>query len=182
MKSLRLSTIAFLAVAAFPLFGTAHAGTEAKSFKEKVVVEPDTCKFRDFEIQLDGFFTGVAASRSHGNTLNSGVGGGTALNVFFARYFGLGVEANWYGNGGSAEHMILGNAFFRYPICSLNLAPYAMIGGGAGWDHKTVGFGTLGGGLEYRITNNVGVFGDCRWFYGNPDNLAVFRTGVRFAF
>lgn len=182
MKSLRLNSLALLAFAVCPLLGTAQAGTEAKSFKEKVVVEPETCNFRDFEIQLDGFFTGVAASRSSGNTLNSGVGGGTALNVIFARYFGLGVEAFWYGNDGSAEHMILGNAFFRYPICSLNLAPYITLGGGAGWDHKTVGYGTLGGGVEWRFHKNIGTFVDARWFYGAPDALAVFRTGIRFAF
>jgi hypothetical protein len=182
MKPLRLKSLAILAIVVSPLLGTAHAGTESKSFKDKVVVEPPTCNFRDFEIQLDGFFTGVVGNRSHGNTLNSGVGGGTALNIFFARYFGLGVEADWYGNGGSAEHMIMGNAFFRYPICSLNLAPYVMVGGGAGWDHRAVGYGSVGGGLEYRFLKNVGLFGDARWIYGAPDNLALFRTGVRFAF
>ena len=158
------------------------AGTDAKSYK-KVIVEPETtCNFRDLEFQVDGFFTGVVARRTHGQTLNGGVGGGTGLNVFFARYFGLGAEAFWYGNGGTAEHMIVGNAFFRYPICSINLAPYVVVGGGAGWDGTAVGFGHVGGGLEWRFHKNIGLFADGRYFYGAPDGIGVLRSGLRFAF
>ena len=177
MKKLSLSVLcAVLAVA-----GTLNAG-DYKSFKEKVVVVPEVCNFSDTELQVDAFFTGVAGEYNSGHTLNSGVGGGTGVNFFFARYFGLGVEAFWYGNGGTAEHMIVGNAYFRYPICSWNLAPYIMAGGGAGWDGYAIGYGHVGGGIEWRPFRHVGFFGDARWFYGAPDNVAVFRSGVRIAF
>lgn len=37
-----------------------------------------------------------------------------------------------------------GNLFLRYPICAWNLAPYVMVGGGAGWDGNVVGYGSVG--------------------------------------
>jgi len=118
-----------------------------------------------------------------GSRFSTGSGGGFGLNFFFARYFGIGYEAAWYGNNGTAEHMPLsGNFFLRYPICSLNLAPYAMVGGGAAWDGTTVGFGNVGAGLEYRFTNNIGLFVDGRYFYGGSGNVANMRSGLRFAF
>jgi hypothetical protein len=174
--------IIITAIAVFAIAKALAGTTDYKAFKEKVVIDTEECNFRDMEFQIDAFAVGVAAARSHGQTLNSGFGGGGGLNFFFARYFGIGAEAFWYGNGGTAEHVIVGNAFFRYPICSLNLAPYVMAGGGAGWDRITVGFGHVGGGLEWRFLPNFGLFADGRWFYGAPDNVAVIRSGMRVAF
>lgn len=157
-----------------------QAGIDAKTFKQEVVYVED-CRFRDMEFQLDMFYTGFIGSQ--GSRFNTGSGGGFGLNFFFARYFGIGYEAAWYDNGGTAEHMPLsGNFFLRYPICSLNLAPYVMVGGGAGWDGTTVGFGNVGAGLEYRFTNNVGLFVDGRYFYGGSGDVANVRSGLRLAF
>ena len=77
-----------------------------------------------------------------------------------------------------------GTFFVRYPICSWHLAPYAMVGGGADFERNrpTVGYGNVGVGLEYRITNNIGIFSDGRYFYGGSGNFANVRGGVRFAF
>lgn len=178
MKKLTL-TIILGAVAAA---SSAFAGTESKSFKDKIPVAPvEDCKFRDMEFQIDAFYTGFYGSKS--SAFHTGSGGGFGLNFFFAKYFGIGYEAAWYSNAGSAEHLPLaGNFFLRYPICSLNLAPYAMVGGGAAWDGTTLGYGNVGGGLEYRITKNVGLFADGRYFYGGPGNVANFRSGLRIAF
>lgn len=172
------------------LFTTAIAGLslcsafagDGKSFKQtKDVVVVEDCRFRDFEVQVDGFYTGFFGSR--GSKFSTGSGGGFGVNVFFARYFGIGYEAAWYSNNGTAEHMPLGGNFIvRYPICSLNLAPYAMVGGGAAWDGTTLGYGNVGGGLEYRLTKNVGLFADGRYFYGGPGNVANLRSGIRIAF
>ncbi len=184
-------TLLFLGVAAVCAMQASFAGVEyndSKSFKEKVVYEPEElCYFRDTEFQIDAFGAFVGAPldggyETSGNVLNTGVGGGGGFNVFFARYFGVGIEGLWYGNGGAAEHMFIGNFFVRYPICEWNLAPYIMAGGGVGFDHVTVGFGHVGPGIEYRITENIGVFTDTRWFYGAPDNALVTRGGIRLAF
>lgn len=175
MKKLLLTT----AIAGLSLCA-AFAG-DGKTFDKKVVVETETCRFRDMEFQVDGFYTGFVGSRN--SKFATGSGGGFGVNFFFARYFGIGYEAAWYSNNGTAEHLPLGGNFFvRYPICSLNLAPYVMVGGGAAWDGTTLGYGNVGGGLEYRLTNNVGLFADGRYYYGGPGNVANIRSGIRIAF
>ena len=176
MKSIILSTLAVAAMA----FGTLHAGQESKSFK-KVVVEPETCRFRDTEFQIDAFYSGFVGSKdSHFST---GSGGGFGLNFFFARYFGIGYEAQWYSNNGQAQHLPLaGNLFFRYPICAWNLAPYVLVGGGGTWNGYGTGYGNVGAGVEYRVTNNIGLFADGRYFYGGTGNVANIRGGLRVAF
>ena len=142
-------------------------------------------------------------------------GGGLGVNYFFARYFGIGIEqdiygrrpgANNYGDAGYTRWATIGTLYVRYPICEWNLAPYLMIGGGANYGNtpkadfalpgggvakaKTYaagqGFGHVGGGLEYRITENVGLFSDARYLFsgvtGLPKNQLLWRYGVRFAF
>ena len=169
------------------------------------------------------------------------------MNYFFARYFGIGLEQSVFGrNSGArpvdgagnlnqnfdpgdygftrwqtAAHLIL-----RYPIDSINVAPYVMVGGGAQYGNvpnidygSTInnqlnaavaeataagvqgltpsqvrsnyrmsgqGFGSVGGGLEYRLTQNIGMFSDLRYLFSGVDGLAnnqmQWRYGLRFAF
>ena len=177
MKKLSLTILMAVAV-----IGSAFAGTETKTFKDKVVIEP-TCKFRDMEFQVDTFYTGIIGSRN--STLQTGSGGGIGLNFFFAKYFGIGWEGSLYSNRGTASWMpVNGNLFFRYPICSWHLAPYVMVGGGADFqrNRSSIGYGDVGAGLEYRITNNIGLFSDGRYYYGGSGNVANIRGGLRFAF
>jgi hypothetical protein len=178
-KNIIYSILAFVVV-----FSTAIAGSENK---KEVVVE-ETCKFRDYELQVDAFGTGAFYKNGR-----PGWGGGLGLNYIFGRYFGLGVEQDLVGrndNGSEAyaEWSTVGNVFLRYPICSWNLAPYAMVGGGAFYGTaKSVGFGHVGGGLEYRVTDNIGIFSDARWLFtgnGNNDRSGAIlgRAGVRVSF
>ena len=163
------------------LLPAAQAG-DGKSFKEtKTVVTPETCRFRDMEFQIDGFYSGMVGSS--GSRFHTGSGGGFGFNFFFCRYVGIGYEAQWYSNGGVAEHMPLGgNLIFRYPICAWNLAPYVMVGGGGAWDGVGTGYGNVGGGIEYRFTDHIGVFVDGRYLYGGSGNVADVRSGIRIAF
>lgn len=179
-RSVLSAVLGVLALAAGSM-PSVHAGTESKSFKDKVIVETEDCRFRDMEFQVDAFYTGFFGSK--GSSLSTGSGGGFGMNFFFARYFGIGYEAAWYDNNGTVEHMPLGgNLFLRYPICSLNLAPYIVVGGGAAWDGTCIGYGNVGGGVEYRVTKNIGLFVDGRYFYGGSGNVANLRSGLRFAF
>ena len=166
---------------AVALVPSLHAG-DGKSFKEtKTVITQDTCRFRDQEFQIDGFYSGIIGSS--GSRFHTGSGGGFGLNYFFCRYVGVGFEAQWYSNGGVAEHMPCGgNLIFRYPICAWNLAPYVMVGGGGAWDGVGTGYGNVGGGIEYRFTDHVGVFVDGRYLYGGSGNVADIRSGIRIAF
>jgi len=177
MKKLSLALIALASFAVVPV----QAGTEVTFKQTKEVVLEEECRFRDMEWQVDLFYTGFSGER--GAAFKTGSGGGIGVNFFFARYFGVGYEAAWYSNDGVAEHMPLGvNLILRYPICKWNLAPYVMAGAGGAWDGEAKAYGNVGGGLEYRFTNNIGIFVDGRYFYGGTGNVANMRSGLRFAF
>jgi len=178
-------TIALLAVAVTAT--GAFAGTSSKSFKQVVTPAPSECKFRDNELQVDAFAAGAFY-----NSGRPGWGGGLGVNYFFTKFIGLGIEQDLLGrekvngSGSYAEWVTAGNIFLRYPICSLNLAPYALIGGGAayGGNRTGHGFGNVGGGLEYRLTDNIGLFSDARWVFSSedPKSAILGRAGLRFAF
>ncbi len=169
-------TVALVAVAV-SVTG-AFAGTSAKTFKETVAPAPE-CKFRDQELQIDAYT--AAAWYSTGRPF---WGGGLGVNYFFTKHIGIGVEQDLGGRGGQAEWVTAGNLFLRYPFC-FGLAPYGLVGGGFAYGTgKGHGFGHVGGGLEYRVTDNIGLFSDARYLYSseNPKNAVLGRAGVRFAF
>ena len=170
-------TVALSAIA----LPSAFAGS-GKSFKKEVVIEEPTPLFRDFEFQIDGFYHQFFRKPGSANHLiETGAGGGFAFNYIFFRYFGLGVENFWTANGPAVYHLG-GYGILRYPIESLRLAPYALVGGGAGLGGTSFGYFNVGGGLEFRITPNIGTFVDSRWYVGNPANGSDIRAGVRLSF
>jgi len=195
---------------------SAFAGT---AVSKNVVAVEDPCLFRDNELQLDLFGLGYFNQGGNNFTWNQnfnnpgvsgrpGWGGGLGINYFFARYFGVGIEQDLYGrqsgsrnigDNGYTRWATIGNLFIRYPICSWNLAPYLMLGGGANYGNVPKvqtdigtykpagqGFGHVGGGLEYRFTENIGIFSDARYMFsgvaGLPNNNLMWRYGLRFAF
>jgi len=175
-KLLSLTGVLMLtAVAAF-------AG-DGKTFDKKVVIPVDDCKFRANEWQVD-----LAAVGAFAHGVRPGWGGGIGVNYFFTKFVGLGVEQDVWGRKGQSAPTwaTIGNLFVRYPICSINLAPYAMVGGGTyyGKGQKGHGLGHVGGGLEYRFTDNVGLFTDARFVFSSedPKTGVIGRTGVRLAF
>jgi hypothetical protein len=173
MKKLKIALVAV----AVSVTG-ALAGTSAKTFKETIAPAPD-CKFRDQELQFDAFAAGAFYSSDRPFW-----GGGLGFNYFFNKYIGLGVEQDIGGRGSNAEWATIGNLFIRYPFC-VGLAPYGLVGGGAAYGTGVGhGFGHVGGGLEYRVTNNIGLFSDARYVYSseNPKNAVLGRAGLRFAF
>ncbi len=165
-------------VIALAMASTAVAGSDFKSNKNVITSE---CRFDDYELQLDLFGSGAFYQQG-----NPAWGGGAGLNYFFLKYIGLGVEQTLVGKESGTEWGTFGNLFLRYPICSWNLAPYAVAGLGAVYgQNNSVLAGTVGGGLEYRFTKNIGLFIDARWLY-NPSvsesGAVVARTGLKFAF
>jgi len=152
------------------------------SYKKSVVPVEEPCLYRDNEFQIDAF--GAGAFYNDGNP---GWGGGLGLNYFFFRYIGLGVEQLVVGREDfGAEWGTFGHLFLRYPFC-WGLSPYAMVGIGKlyGSSRESYGAGDVGGGLEWRFTENIGLFGDARWLYSpqfNDGGGVIARTGLRFAF
>jgi len=176
-----IATLLTTIIAATLALSSAFAG-DGKTFKDYKEVETSTSLFRDQELQIDGFFIQTFAGRTNGQEINTGPGGGFAINGIFARYFGLGVENYWSSNDNRGSYTLGGFGILRYPIDSLNIAPYVLVGGGAGFSKTNYGFGSLGLGAEYRFTKNLGTFVDGRWYYGAPDQAGVLRTGLRYSF
>ncbi|MBJ7327490.1 MAG: hypothetical protein JHC52_09110 [Chthoniobacterales bacterium] len=166
-------------VTAVAATSAAVAGTEVSS-KKTVVAMEEPCLYRDNELQLDAF--GLGGFYRSGNPV---WGGGIGVNYFFLRYIGLGIEQSVAGGNGSTDWGTFGHLFLRYPFC-WGLSPYAMVGIGKIYgSNPSVGGGDVGGGIEWRFTENIGLFGDARWFY-SPDisnsGGVIARTGLRFAF
>lgn len=63
---------------------------------------------------------------------------------------------------------------------------YAMVGLGKLYGtSESAGIGHVGGGLEYRLSPNVGIFADGRWVYSpqlENNGGVLARTGLRVAF
>ena len=161
------------------LTSTVIAGSDFKTSKE--VIAPVECRFRSNELQVDLF--GNGGFYQEGSPV---WGGGLGINYFFLKYFGLGVEQSIAYNSNATEWGTFGNVFLRYPICSWNVAPYAVVGlGGIYGNGKSALAGTVGGGLEYRVTDHIGIFTDARWLY-NPtvskDGAVLARAGIKFSF
>jgi hypothetical protein len=172
LKKITLSLCAVVA-----LGSVAFAGTETYSGKEtKNTVQQQTCPewyaTNEWNVNLWGTyaFTGTEWRDDRYLGVDHAWGGGLDAKYFFARYFGLGVEAyglalnnqrgftlnigNGYydriGNSGDrgAAGAALGTFTFRYPIPCTRFAPYAFVGGGGI-------FG--GGGREDVFVNGNGV-------------------------
>jgi len=150
--------------------------------------------FRAHEWQLDSAVVG-GAGIYRGKT-GQGIGGDIGVNYFFTKYIGVGIEDSVGGHQivglpalTSAFDRLVGNLFIRYPIDSLHLAPYFIVGGGAYWDQAlSLGHACVGGGCEYRFTPRFALFFDGRWLYGNYGNgtcsltSSLPRIGVRWIF
>lgn len=136
---------------------------------------------REFSLDLYGFWQDA---KSAGNPYSDGWGGGLGLNAFFTRHIGLGLEADWSDQtrDSTVIHSVTSTIIGRYPIG--RVAPYALVGVGGRFDSKNVANFQAGGGLEIRVTRNVGLFTDARhiWNEGYVNDVRTIRTGVRFAF
>ena len=158
---------------------------------KKVVVAADESRFRANEWQVDTSVVGAGGKYNSQN--GGGVGGNLGVNYFFTKFIGVGIDDSiggfWPSNksGPEAVDSLQANLLLRYPISTWNLAPYLMVGGGASWGTASQGDGNVGGGVEHRVTPNIGLFADCRWLYGGSSSVgqlsyALPRVGLRFAF
>ena len=178
MKKIAFSFIAGLAVASSALAG--HEMVASKEYKAPV---PEPC-FRDTELQLDifGSYTNATSSSQYGD----GFGGGLALNYFFMRYIGIGVDANLYDGQVNGAWSFSGRLIARYPIEAggLCIAPYIFGGGGYQVDGSGDGTYHAGGGLEWRaVPQKLGIFAEGRYTWSANDNdSAQARLGVRLVF
>lgn len=173
MKKLALVSLVSLATSAF-------AGQPVVSDSKKTVVPPEPC-FGETELQLDMYGTYTWGE----GRIDEGWGGGIALNFFFHRYLGVGLDAN-VAETGSTSWNVSTNLIARYPLelGGLCLAPYAKAGIGYHFDGNDDWFAGAGAGLEFRVTSRVGLFteGSYNWAFGDGDDFLEARAGVRLVF
>ncbi len=188
MKKLAFSLLTCLTIAT-----SAFAGSDSKQYTDmkqsKDYAPPAVPCFQNRELQLDAF---GSYTNSHENTLRpgdqDGFGGGLALNYFFIRNVGIGLDGNVFDADVNGLWDVTTRLIFRFPIESLCLAPYAF--GGGGWEVDGESNGTLhaGGGLEFRATPKLGFFGEGRYtwtgFFADGHNLDAvqIRAGIRLVF
>ncbi len=115
----------------------------------------------------------------------NGFGGGIAFGYYMVpSYVVLRADAS-FSSVHDSETEIAVDVLFRLPLDGGRFAPYAIIGGGVEAVDGTDGFFHLGGGLEYRFTQNFAIFGECTYAWvdnaDNNNNLTV-KAGVRVSY
>jgi hypothetical protein len=101
-------------------------------------------------------------------------GGGIGLDYYLTRNLGVGGVVQLVD-----ELRPAAEAYFRLPLGTLSLAPYAV--GTAGYRVQTSEwFQAIGGGAEWRFRKNVSLFGDFQWqFNVETKDGATVRVGLR---
>ena len=132
--------------------------------------------------RVDNYRDGLTPSIKHYS--HDAWGGGTEVNYFFTRYFGLGVEGDWLA-GHDVVSSVSGNLIGRIPFefVDWGIAPYGFLGGGGQFDGQNAGFGQIGAGVEARFKSHWGIFADGRWVVHDVFiDYALIRTGIRINF
>ena len=185
---------------------TSLAGPTETSSKEVLppAAPPPTSFFRANELEIGAFATYV---KGVGDFSNLGVGehawgGGLDVAYFPWLYGGFRFQGSAINitHADQTAGIVTYDAVLRYPLDrvapNFHLAPYAfggvggLLGGLDGFNRfgnqrtDSRVLGNAGGGLEYRFTPHVGIFGEAGYdFIDGPHNNAVHvNWGTRFAF
>lgn len=141
--------------------------------------EPSQNSFDSQEMQLDLF--GLWASRDRDDFSGDTLGLGAGFNYFFSRYVGIGAET--YLDEVDIPNHLDFSVIGRYPIDQYSLAPYAFAGFGRQYHDVSQWTSHVGGGVEYRLNSNTGLFLDVRGIFADKSrDLSMWRFGVRLKF
>jgi len=117
------------------------------------------------------------------DALAAGFGGGVAASYFFTENFGISTRAYWWDTATSLTS-VTGSAVYRYPIDQSGFAPYMFAGGGGHFASED-SFESVhaGVGLEYRLTDRLGLLLDYTYTWGGSDiDWALYTLGLRLQF
>lgn len=174
-----MKKIAFSLIACLSLAGSVFAGHQMSGGKD-YKGGPSTPCFHDQELQLDVF--GLYGWTAKGNH-DDGFGGGLGVNYFFTENFGVGVDGS-VRDADPALWTASASLIARFPIDlgSTCLAPYVLAGGGLQANGTITGEWHAGGGLEFRVAPNFGVFTEGRYFWAENNDQIQARLGFRVVF
>jgi hypothetical protein len=165
-------TIAILGLAA----GLASAGP-AVIDKNPIVDASCPCFFPGLQVGV--FASGYLPA---GDDPEDALGGGVNFAYFFNDNLGLEYSYSVHATD-SEKHINALDLIYRMPLGYSCLAPYVMGGGALFSNSSNEGAYRLGGGLEYRFDNCIGVFSDAtyNWIHQEADAVHV-RMGLRVPF
>jgi hypothetical protein len=172
-----MKKLAFAASASIAMILSAQAGHPVVDKNPKNPV-PEPC-FADKELQIDTY-----AVYNNFNGAD-GFGGGLALNYYFHRNFGVGLDVNVSDASGDTAWNYGAHLLARYPVelGSVCLAPYLKVAGGVTDRDGSEGFVGVGGGLELRFSPHWGIFGEGSYNWASDDDdFAQARLGLRWVF
>jgi hypothetical protein len=113
------------------------------------------------------------------------LGGGVLGEYFFNEYIGIQGSYGIYATD-SEHHQFDGSLILRYPITSICIAPYVMVGGGLSTNDDTDGDWHVGGGIEARFEslNCLGIFADGAYHFADEGDadFTIVRLGVKLPF
>lgn len=133
------------------------------------------------------FAPGLALGAFGGSLLGEDdvLGGGILAEYAFSPYVALQGSYGLYATD-SEHHQFDAALILRYPITSICLAPYAMVGGGFSTNADTRGDFLVGGGLDLRLpgASCMSIFADGAWYVlgDSDDDQTIVRLGVKFPF
>lgn len=117
------------------------------------------------------------------NEADDALGGGLLAEYAFSEY--IAVQGSYGLYATEKEHHNFDAALvLRYPITSICVAPYALVGGGFSTNSENTGHFLVGGGLDFRIpTSNLSFFADGTYYFSDKANEdTIVRLGVKFPF
>jgi hypothetical protein len=126
---------------------------------------------------------GLAGTYQEENGADYGAGFG--VTRFISENLGFGLEGSYIGEKGAWDYSAAANVLYRYPIENLRLAPYALAGVGAMFDDIDSGdlFYQVGGGVEYRVTDRIGLFTQIVYqFVTDGQDYPAAQAGVKITF
>jgi hypothetical protein len=199
--------IALAVVAVVSQTITTFAGPEISGKKEVAPppAPPPSSFFRANELDLGAFATygtNFGPQDNHKGIGDHAWGGGVDAAYFPWLYAGFRVQGSVVNliPGDRTAGIVTGNFIARYPLDlvwpNFHLAPYGIAGVGglldgyngfrANGDRRTASrvLGDFGGGLEYRFTPHIGLFGESVYNVtdGPRNNFLQVNWGVRYAF
>src|SRR5687767_4871074 len=135
----------------------------------------DGGSFRSGEFNISAFGSWMDKD---GNEFAPGAG----VSYFLNQNIGIGAFTHWENYRGKFFDSFSGEAYFRWPLGDMPLAPYGLAGVGYSFETEEY-FGMFGGGAEWRFSDTLGVFSDIRWqINDDTDDGFGIRAGVRFVF
>ena len=182
MKSKTLALLAASAIASTSAFAGDTTYVASKTY---VAPEIRTSLYPDHEFTIDLFGTYAFTESTNERILGDhAFGGGLAVNYFFTKYIGLGIEGQALKNQLKSESddvngLAALNLFYRHPLGDSGWAPYIYVGGGVLFNTDNASFGDVVSDVGDDIENELDdADSDRRRDRNNDDTLLEGHAGI----